>query len=100
MPTAVILRGSQELAPPAITAKPLRGDDAARPAVNMLPSHRIRPDHYLRKMLRAFGGKIRRNGAGVIEPDHGATRRFRDHVVVDYFCSCARHHRDADADEG
>jgi hypothetical protein len=65
-----------------------------------LPSHRIGPDHHLRKALRALGGKIRRDGASVIEADHGAARRFRDHVVVDQGRARARHHRHADADEG
>jgi hypothetical protein len=50
--------------------------------IALLP-HRIGADHHLGITLRAIGGQIRRDGAGVIEPDHRAARRFRDHVVVD-----------------
>ena len=46
-------------------------------------------------MLGAFDRQIRRDGAGVIEPDHGAARRFRDHVVVDERGAGAVKHRHA-----
>src|SRR5450631_691519 len=100
MPTAVILRGSQELAPPAITAKPLRGDDATWLTVNILPSRRVRPYHHLGEALRALGRQIGCHRPRMIEPDHGAARRFRDHVVVDQRRACAWRHRHADSDEG
>ncbi len=48
---------------------------------------------------RAAGRQVRRDRAGVVEPDHRAARGLRDHVVVDQRRACARHHRDADADE-
>src|SRR5260363_148482 len=45
--------------------------------------HRVCGDHELAELLRAGLRQIRGHRLDVIQPDHGATRRARDHVVAD-----------------
>ncbi len=48
-----------------------------------LAPHAIRADRDLRIALRAVGCQIRRDRARMVETDHRAARRFRNHVAVD-----------------
>src|SRR5882724_3574179 len=69
-------------------------------AGNPLSPRRIGADDDLRIAFRAVDGQVGRDGAGMIEPDHGAAWRFRNHVVVDQRGARARHDGHADAGKG